>query len=137
MGQAKSQFIQNFKDTCKQPMSIVHLDACAQEEGESTTHWMRRVKAILHSSDNINVGSAVLMLEKNCHFLPLKQKLGRLKHHCNDIEEGMVALIKYADSDSTKCWKYALEAIIKALLLYFFVHDNCLYSCYNCVVRKS
>src|SRR3954471_24303564 len=35
------------------------------------------------------------------------------------------------------CWKYALEAIIKALLLYFLVHDNCLYSCYNCVIRKS
>ena len=24
------------------------------------------------------------------------------------------------------CWKYALEAIIKRLLLYFLVHDNCL-----------
>ena len=24
------------------------------------------------------------------------------------------------------CWKYALEAIIKVLLLYFFVHDNSL-----------
>ena len=35
------------------------------------------------------------------------------------------------------CWKYALEAIIKALLLYLLVHDNCLYSCYNCVIRKS
>ena len=34
------------------------------------------------------------------------------------------------------CWKYALEAIIKALL-YFLVHDNCLYSCYNCVIWKS
>ena len=68
----KVRFIQNFKDTCKQPMSIVDLDACAQEEGESTTHWVRRLKAILHSSDNINVGSTVLMLEKNYHFLPLK-----------------------------------------------------------------
>src|SRR5215216_8035572 len=68
----KARFIQNFKDTCKQPMSIVDLDACAQEEGESTTHWVRRVKAILHSSDNINAGSAVLMLEKNCRFVPLK-----------------------------------------------------------------
>ena len=27
---------------------------------------------------------------------------------------------------STGCWKYALEAIIKWLLLYFLVHDNCL-----------
>jgi hypothetical protein len=34
-------------------------------------------------------------------------------------------------------WKYALEAIIKALLLYFLVHDNCLYTCYNRVIRKS
>ena len=25
-----------------------------------------------------------------------------------------------------ECWKYALEAIIKWLLLYFLVHDNCL-----------
>ena len=24
------------------------------------------------------------------------------------------------------CWKYALEAIIKWLLLYFLIHDNCL-----------
>ena len=24
------------------------------------------------------------------------------------------------------CWKYAVEAIIKWLLLYFLVHDNCL-----------
>ena len=76
-GELKARFIQNFKDTRKQPMSIVDLSACAQEEGESTTHWVRRVKASIHSSDNMNVGSAVLMLEKNCCFLPLKQKLGR------------------------------------------------------------
>ena len=34
----KSRFINNFKDTCKQPMSIVDLAACVQGEGESTTH---------------------------------------------------------------------------------------------------
>ena len=83
-------------------MSIVDLSACAQEEGESTTHWVRRVKAIMHSSDNINAGSAVLMLEKNCRFLPLKQKLGRHKRICNDMGQLMAALIKYADSDGTK-----------------------------------
>ena len=83
-------------------MSIVDFDACAQEKGESMTHWVRRVKAILHSSDNINTNSAVLMLEKNCHFLPLKQKLGRLKRHCNDMGMLMASLVKYADSDSTK-----------------------------------
>ena len=64
----KARFIQNFKDTCKKPMSIVDLATCAQEEGESMTHWVHRVKAIIHSSDNMNAGSAVLMLEKNCHF---------------------------------------------------------------------
>ena len=37
----KAQFIQNFKYTCKQPMSIVDLAACVQEEGESMTHWVR------------------------------------------------------------------------------------------------
>ena len=78
------------------------LSACTQEEGESTTHWVRRVKAIIHWSDNINVGSAVLMLEKNCRLLPLKQKLGRLNRDCNDMGQLMAALIKYADSDSTK-----------------------------------
>ena len=68
----KARFIQNFKDTCKQPMSILDLVSCVQGEGESTTSWVRQVSTIIHSSDNINVGSAILMLEKNCRFLPLK-----------------------------------------------------------------
>ena len=90
----KAWFIQNFKDTCKQPMSIVDLTNCRQEEGESTTHWVRRVKEIIHSSDKMDAGSAVLMLEKNCRFEPLKQKLGRLKHDCNDMGTLMAALVK-------------------------------------------
>ena len=64
----KARFIQNFKDTCKHPMSIVDLTNCKQEEGESTTHWVRRVKAIIHSSNKMESGSAVLLLEKNCRF---------------------------------------------------------------------
>ena len=28
-------------------------------------------------------------------------KLGRLKHHCNDVGTLMAALVKYADSDNT------------------------------------
>ena len=98
----KHRFIQNFKDTCKQPMSIIDLAACVQEEGESTTHWVKRVSAILHSSDRINADTAVLTLEGNCRFKPLKQKLGRLKRHCNDMSTLMAALVKYADSDNTK-----------------------------------
>ena len=42
------------------------------------------------------------MLENNCRFTPLKQKLGRLKRHCNDMGTLMAALVKYADSDGTK-----------------------------------
>ena len=34
--------------------------------------------------------------------MPLKQKLGRLKRDCNDMGMLMAALVKYADSDSTK-----------------------------------
>ena len=84
-------------------MSIVDLTNCRQEKGQSTTHWVRRVKAIIHSSNNMNVGLAVLMLEKNCRFFqPLKMKLGRLKRDCNDMGQLMAALVKYADSDSTK-----------------------------------
>ena len=97
----KARFIQNFKDTCRQSMSIVDLTNCKQQEGESTTHWVRRVKEIIHSSDKMDAGSAVLMLEKNCRFEPLKQKLGRLKRDCNDMGQLMAALVKYADSDST------------------------------------
>ena len=74
----KARFIQNFKDTCRQSMSIVDLTNCKQQEGESTTHWVRRVKEIIHSSDKMDAGSAVLMLEQNCRFVPLKMKLGRL-----------------------------------------------------------
>lgn len=98
----KARFIQNFKDTCKQSMSIVDLTNCKQEEGESTTHWVRRVKYIIHSSDKMDAGSAVLMLEKNFRFEPLRQKLGRLKRDCNDMGTLMAALVKYADSYSTK-----------------------------------
>ena len=98
----KARFIQNFKDTCKQPMSIVDLTNCKQEDGESTTHWVCRVKEIIHSSDKMDAGPAVLMLEKNCRFEPLKQKLGRLKRDCNDMGTLMAALVKYADSDTTK-----------------------------------
>ena len=83
-------------------MSIVDLTNCKQQEGESTTHWVRRVKEIIHSSDKMDAGSAVLMLEQNCRFAPLKMKLGRLKRDCNDMGTLMVALVKYADSDSTK-----------------------------------
>ena len=60
----KARFIQNFNDTCKQPMSILDLYSCVQGEGESTTHWVHRISTIIHSSDSINVGSAVLVLEK-------------------------------------------------------------------------
>ena len=41
-------------------------------------------------------------MEKKCWFVPLKQKLRRLKRHCNNMGELMAALIKYADSDNTK-----------------------------------
>ena len=83
-------------------MSIVDLTNCKQQEGESTTHWVRQVKEIIHSSDKMDAGSAVLMLEQNCRFAPLKMKLGRLKRDCNDMGTLMAALVKYADSDSTK-----------------------------------
>ena len=43
-------------------MSIVDLTNCKQQEGESTTHWVRRVKEIIHSFDKMDAGSAVLML---------------------------------------------------------------------------
>jgi len=36
--------------------------------------------------------------------------------------------IKYAAITRSLCWKYALEAIINWLLLYFLVHDNRLLS---------
>ena len=73
----KHRFIQNFIDTCKQPMSIVDLAACVQEDGGSMTHWLKWVSAILHSLDRINADTVVLTLEGNCRFLPLRHKLGR------------------------------------------------------------
>ena len=83
-------------------MTVVDLTNCKQGEGESTTHWVRRVKEIIHSSDKMDAGSAALIMEKNCSFKPLRQKLGRLKHDCKDMGTLMAALVKYADSDSTK-----------------------------------
>src|SRR3954467_9947780 len=102
MAQLRARFINNFKDTCEQPMSIVDLAACVQAEGESTTHWVCRVSQILHSSDRINADTAVVTLESNCRFGPLRLKMGRMKRHCNDIGTLMAALVKYADSYCTK-----------------------------------
>src|SRR4051812_752837 len=42
------------------------------------------------------------MLEGNCLFMPPKLKLGRVKCHCDDMGTLMAALVKYANSDSTK-----------------------------------
>ena len=66
------------------------------------THWVRRVSQVLHSSDRINADTAVVTLEGNCRFGPLKLKLGRMKRQCTDMGTLMAALVKYADSDSTK-----------------------------------
>ena len=68
----KAKFIKNIQGTCKQPMTIMDLDHCVQREDESAHHWVRRVSTIIHSSDNITAAQAVLILEKNCHFVPLK-----------------------------------------------------------------
>ena len=87
----KARFIQNFEDTCKQPLSIIDLDACVKREDEMAHHWVHRVSAIIHSSNSITASSAVLFLEKNCHFTPLNQKVGRLKRHCSDMGELMVS----------------------------------------------
>ena len=40
-------------------------------------------------------------------------------------EHSTIGGIEY-DGGGYVCWKYALEAIIKWLLLYFLVHDNCI-----------
>jgi hypothetical protein len=98
----KACFVKNFQGTFKQPLTIVDLDHCVQRDDESAHHWVQRVSAIIHSSENIAAAQAVLILEKNCHFLPLKQKLGRLRRTCQDMGELMSALTKYVDSDDTK-----------------------------------
>ena len=68
----RARFIQNFKDTCKQPMSIVDLAACVQGENESTTHWVRWVSEILYSPGHINPDTKIVTLEGNCRFKSLK-----------------------------------------------------------------
>ena len=72
----KERFIKNFQGTYKSPMTIVDLEHFIQLDAESAHHCSRRVAEIIHSSDSIRAGQAVLILEKNCHFVPLKQKIG-------------------------------------------------------------
>jgi hypothetical protein len=98
----KDRFIKNFQGTCKRPKTIIDLQHCIQRDNESAHHWVDRVAESIHSSDNITVAQAVLILEKNCHFDPLVQKLGRLKRSIKDMGELMNAPTKYAESDSTK-----------------------------------
>ena len=44
----KARFIQNLKDTCKHPLSIIDLDTCVPREDESAYHWVRQVSAVIH-----------------------------------------------------------------------------------------
>ena len=50
-----------------------------------------------HSFFSIGAAQAVLLLEKNCHFDPLKQKLGRLKRKFTDMGKLMDVLTRYGD----------------------------------------
>lgn len=73
-----------------------------QREDESSHRWARRVATIILSSDSIGAPQTVLLLEHNCHFDPLKQKLGRLKHKRTDMGKLMDVLTRYGDSNTTK-----------------------------------
>ena len=44
----------------------------------------------------------MLILEQNCHYEPLVQKLGRLKRKVQDMGELMDTLTRYAEADDTK-----------------------------------
>ena len=83
-------------------MTIVNLQHCVQRPDESAHHWSRRVAEIIHSSDGITAAQAVLILEQNCHYEPLVQKLGRLKRKVQDMGELMDTLTRYAEADDTK-----------------------------------
>ena len=83
-------------------MMIVDLQHCVQRGDDLAHQWTRRVAEIIHSSDNITVAQAILILEKNCHFQPLVQKLGHLKRQVQDMGDLMDVHTKYAESDSTK-----------------------------------
>ena len=83
-------------------MTIVDLQHCVQRPDESAHHWSRRVAEIIHSSDGITAAQAVLILEHNCHYEPLVQKLGRLKRKVQDMGELMDTLTRYAEADDTK-----------------------------------
>ncbi|KAI4997557.1 hypothetical protein ZWY2020_052899 [Hordeum vulgare] len=83
-------------------MTIVDLQHCVQRPDESAHHWTRRVAEIIHSSDGITAAQAVLILEQNCHYEPLVQKLGRLKHKVQDMGELMDTLTRYTEADDTK-----------------------------------
>ena len=62
----------------------------------------------------------------NLGQLTLDYLMDSVKNFVNGeaILEGNLPLLQVTYSST--CWKYALEAIIKVLLLYFFVHDNSL-----------
>lgn len=83
-------------------MRIVDLQHCVQRPDESAHHWTWRVAEISHSSDGITAAQAVLILEQNCHYEPLVQKLGRLKRKVQDMGELMDTLTRYAKADNTK-----------------------------------
>ena len=59
--------------------------------------------------------------KRNCPKYLADKKDGKVNKSIFDIH-----VIDVYFTSVYSCWKYALEAIIKWLLLYFLIHDNCL-----------
>ncbi|KAI4980668.1 hypothetical protein ZWY2020_021153 [Hordeum vulgare] len=111
----KERFIKNFRGTCKRPMTIVDLQHCVQRPDEWAHHWLRRVAEIIHSSDGIMAAQTVLILEHNCHYEPLVQKLGRLKRKVQDMGELMDTLTRRDKKVSHQAYSVTEPAIPRYL----------------------
>ena len=95
---------------------------------KKTRHIKSRFNSIHENVQDGDIGICKVHTDLNVAD-PLTKPLPRAKHDQHQNAMGsihhnvtrLLTLVQVGD-----CWKYALEAIIKGLLLYFLVHDNCL-----------
>jgi carbamoylphosphate synthase large subunit len=52
-------FVQNFKSTCKKPVSIEQLRACVQKSGESMRAYIQRCSIIKNTAEHVSDERAI------------------------------------------------------------------------------
>jgi hypothetical protein len=92
-------FVQNFKSTCKKPVSIEQLRACTLKSGETMRAYIQRWSLIKNTVDHVSDERAIDAFIRGVRRRDLFEELGRVNP--KTVAELMDIANKWADGDDT------------------------------------